>query len=695
MNGAEVMRMFRFLLILVLLAGLGGIPQLQAATVPSTNRGFDTFPEGEPDDDNLALAEEAAAPFPYQSGFPIKASSWVVFSSPAVADIDNDGDNELLIGDGIGMVDGWDHTGKVLPGFPLQTNDEKIFGDIALGDLDGDSDLEIVAGTQTATSGGRGRVFVWHHNGTVASGWPQRVAWSVYTPEPSEVRSVALADIEGDSDLEVLAGTINSVVKYSGSDPPPSPNLYAWHANGTLVAGDWPNGTAAIYGAIAAGDLDGDGIADIVAGRDHQFLHAHGQDGSPLPGWPIATFLDANEGRVSQDIRIVHFNSAPVIADLDGDGSSEYIVAGNVKYPGESAIRNSGLLVLEPDGTRRPGWQTAALGNGILYTRNLPRQAPAIADLNGDGQLEIVVATYDGWIRAYQADRSLLWAFDFTRGEILFASEPVIGDIDGDGSLEIVFGTYDPKKEHNSVGLWGLEADGTPMSGFPLPTGAVGVRAAPTLADLDGDGDLEILAAAWSSNDIFAWDSPAPYIPARLPWPTGRHDLRRSAAYAGSETGPDLSASRKFATPAAVRQGERTTFVIRLRNTGSTPFTYTVRLTDEVPIGLSYVPGSLSAPFGSINDSGGLLRWSGVMGNETIVNITYEALVTTSARERITNIVLIDTVIDGQITRSGSIVANGRAYFLPLIGKEMVFAHGVSGFDVRAGGPDQLHPLRE
>jgi uncharacterized repeat protein (TIGR01451 family) len=689
------MNIFRLFLTLSILAGFGGTLPLQAANVPFPNRGFGTFPESEADDDDLALAEEAAAAFPYQSGFPIKASSWVVFSSPAVADIDNDGDNELLIGDGIGVVDGWDHTGTALAGFPLETNDAKIFGDIALGDLDGDGDLEIVAGTQTATSGGRGRVFVWHHNGSVASGWPQRVAWSVYTPEPSEVRSVALADIEGDSDLEVLAGTINSVVKYSGSNPPPSPNLYAWHANGALVAGDWPNGTAAIYGAIAAGDLDGDGIADVATGRDHQFLHAHGQDGSPLPGWPIATFLDADEGRVSQDIRIVHFNSAPVIADLDGDGSSEYIVAGNVKYPGEWVIRNSGLLVLESDGTRRPGWQTAALGNGILYDRNLPRQAPAIADLNGDGQLDIVVATYDGRIRAYEADRSLLWAFDFARGEILFASEPVIGDIDGDGSLEIVFGTYDPKKEHNSVGLWGLEADGTPMAGFPLSTGGVGVRAAPTLADLDGDGDLEILAAGWSRRNIFAWDSPAPSVPANLPWPTGRHDLRRSAAYDASATKPDLSASRKFAIPAAVRQGERTTYVIRLRNTGSTPFTYTVRLTDEVPAGLSYVPGSLSAPFGYIDDSRGVLRWHGVMANETNVDITYEVRVTTDARERITNIVTIDTAIDGQITRSGSIVANGRPFFIPLVGKEMFFARDDSGFDVGEGGPNALSPLRK
>jgi uncharacterized repeat protein (TIGR01451 family) len=615
--------------------------------------------------DDFALDEGSLALYPYQSGFPVKASSWVVLSSPSVADIDADGDKELIVATGTGTIDGWNHNGVKLPKFPLQTGDNSIFGQIALGDLDGDNDLEIVAGTQAAVPGRSGRVFIWHHTGTILEGWPKAVAWSQYASGVSDVRSVVLTDIDNDDDLEVLAGTTNNIINYSGTSPPDSPNLYAWNADGSSVPGDWPNGTPAIFGAIAAGDLNGDGTANVIAGRDHHFVYAYASDGSHLQGWPVATFLDANTGRVNQDTRIVHFNSAPAIADLDQDGIPEYIVAGNVKYPGDLAVRNSGLLVLKPNGERKQRWETAAIGNGILYQRLLPRKAPAIGDLDQDGELEIVVATYDGWIRAYKADQSILWAYDFARGDRLFASEAVIGDIDGDSAPEIIFGTYDPTRRSQSVGLWGLEADGTPISGFPLAAGAVGIRAAPTLADLDSDGDLEILAAGWSNNQIFVWDTPAAYIPSRLPWPTGRHDLHRTASY--TDLRPNLETSRKFANRLAPSEGDRTTYVIRLSNTGSTPFTHTVRITDTLPGDLRYVAGSMSAPIGTVDDTGDHLRWNGVMSDTRILDITYDVIVTTDDIELIDNFVTIDTAIDGKITRTSTIIANGWSSFFPTI----------------------------
>ena len=71
-------------------------------------------------------------------------------------------------------------------------------------------------------------------------------------------------------------------------------------------------------------------------------------------------------GKYDIDEHIDYALGAPVIADLEGDGRMEYIVAGFVMGPGNAPIHNSALLVLEPDGTRRAGWETPALGNGIL-----------------------------------------------------------------------------------------------------------------------------------------------------------------------------------------------------------------------------------------------------------------------------------------------------------------------------------------
>lgn len=627
--------------------------------------------------DDFALNGASPAPYPLQSGFPVVAPGWVRYSSPAVADIDNDSKPELLIGGG-GSVGGWDIDGTALAGFPISTGDERIIGQIAIADLDEDSDLEIAAGTRTSVYGDRGRVFIWHHTGIPLDGWPQSVDWlGQYGTDISEVYSVVLADIDGDDDLEVLAGTTNGAPDYWGApgiheDIPETPNLYAWHVDGSFVAGDWPNGhrTAAIYGAIAAGDLTGDGKSEVITGRDHHYLHAYAGDGTSLPGWPITTYLNANVGDYSIDIRIGYTHSAPVLADLDGDGTTEYIVVGDVSGPGNiSDISNSGILVLKSNGTRWPGWETAALGDGILWDEYVPQQAPAIADLDQDGRLEIVVATHDGWIRAYKTDQAVLWGFNYTQGDLLFASEPVIGDIDGDQAPEIVFGTYDPKLGEGAVGLWALEADGIPVSGFPLAVGSPGIRAAPTLSDLDNDGDLEILAASWTG-EIFVWDTPAPYSSAHLPWPTGRHDLRRSASYACSQTSTDFSLTRKFAFPVVAWQGESTTFTIRIQATSdAVPLTPTIHLTDTIPAGLSYVPGSLVATQGYVTETAGTIEWHSILSGTLTVDITYAATVTTPKVQLITNTVFIDTVFNGIISRTGYVYANGISFFLPVIVK--------------------------
>ena len=88
-------------------------------------------------------------------------------------------------------------------------------------------------------------------------------------------------------------------------------------------------------------------------------------------------------------------------------------------------------------------------------------QAPAIADMNADGKLDIVVPTQDGWIRAYRADKTLLWQFNYAQGQQIWSSEAVIGDVDNDGRNEVIFGTYDPVNgTAGPVGLWILEDDG-------------------------------------------------------------------------------------------------------------------------------------------------------------------------------------------------------------------------------------------
>jgi hypothetical protein len=482
-------------------------------------------------------------------GFPRTEPGTIDFAGPAVVDINHDGQLEVLVADSGGCVWGWDRRGNVLANFPLapfgKCGARTRINSFAVGNIDGDADLEIVAGTagDGPATGSRGKVFAWNPNGRMVNGWPREMDWNqAHGNGQPEVYSVILANIAGDERLEVVAGTSNNASAGGGTEEP-SPNLYAWNGSGELLKGfpTWYR-RAGIYGMLGAGDLNSDGCMEVVAARDHRWLHVYNGAGQYLRGWPIETWVDPER---HVDAPYLEFTrNAPAMADLNNDGKVEIIIAGRVKQAeslsgGQVVILNSGVAVFEPNGERLSGWRVTKLGDGPPLTDNYgPSQAPALADLNGDGQLEVVVTLMDGTARAYRPNGEMLWKYSFARGAKLFASEPVIGDIDGDRQLDIVFGTYSPDGSANSaVGLVALTASGALKGGFPLPltqekNTKSGIRAAPVLADLDGDGKVEIVAGSWSGV-LYVWDTNAPYRAAYMPWPTGRQNNQRIGSPVG------------------------------------------------------------------------------------------------------------------------------------------------------------------
>jgi hypothetical protein len=476
------------------------------------------------------------------AGFPLTDPQSIEFGSPSVVDINGDGLQEILIGDGGGCVWAWDRNGKTLAGFPLHTignscDGPRINGPIAIGDIDGDFLPEIVAGTDMVSKypGQRGKVYAWNHDGSLISGWPKEMDWNLeYGEGQAEVYSVALANVIGDRSLEVIAGTSNNAAN-GGTEETPNPNLYVWQGNGQLLSG-FPNGlNSGIFGFVGTANLSGDSHEEIITPRDHRHLHVYNSQGTQLPGWPIETFVDPS---LPSEYPFVEFTrSAPAIGDLDNDGQLEIVIAGKVRgdrASGRPEI-NSAVMVFQPNGQRAPGWSVARLGDGPPVADSFsPSQATALADLDQDGKLEIVVTMNDGTARAYRANGDLLWKYNFAAGRTLFASEPVIGDINNDGKLETVFGTYSPDgSAGDAVGLIALTPTGSLLAGFPLKldkeTSSVkkGIRAAPTIADFDGDCYLEILAGSWSGT-IYVWDLSTRSDTTHVPWPTTRHDLQRT-----------------------------------------------------------------------------------------------------------------------------------------------------------------------
>jgi uncharacterized repeat protein (TIGR01451 family) len=142
--------------------------------------------------------------------------------------------------------------------------------------------------------------------------------------------------------------------------------------------------------------------------------------------------------------------------------------------------------------------------------------------------------------------------------------------------------------------------------------------------------------------------------------------MARLAGWPGP--GADLSASTKEAGWTYPVYGETVDYTIRVAST--IPLTVTVYLTDVVPAGLSYVPGSLSATAGSWDDSGApTLLWSGALDPDPLVTVTYAVSVTTDVPEEIVNTATIAVPGSPPLTRTATVWANWQSYtvYLPVV----------------------------
>ena len=132
----------------------------------------------------------------------------------------------------------------------------------------------------------------------------------------------------------------------------------------------------------------------------------------------------------------------------------------------------------------------------------------------------------------------------------------------------------------------------------------------------------------------------------------------------------DLSSSAKQASRITAKFGETISYTISLQNSGA-PLTDIITLTDVIPAGLVYIPGTLSASLGTYDDSAApTLGWNGTPGATPLVAITYAVTVTESDPSFITNIVAIDAGPAGAFTRAATVLVNGQVIYLPAIYKE-------------------------
>ncbi|MBK8047604.1 MAG: DUF11 domain-containing protein [Anaerolineales bacterium] len=318
-------------------------------------------------------------------------------------------------------------------------------------DLENDGSPEVIVGNLI-----QWRLEVVGADGKARQGWPQTLM--------GEVKAGATAaDLDGDGVQEILVGDMKG-------------NLYAFHANGTPVAG-WPikagSGTKAVFRVLskpAVANITGDGAPEVIVALSDGKLYAYTAAGALLTGWPV-TLGDVADLYGSHQV-----DSSPTVADLDGDGMVEIVVGSYDKQ----------LYAYHANGAR--AW-VFATGDAILGT-------PAIADIDSATPgLETVIGSGDRFVYVLDKDGHQLWKRP--TGWIV-RSSPLVADIDNDGSLEIVIGSDDHK-------VYAWHHDGSRVANWPVATGAA-VEAAPVFADVDGDGVSEIVVSSDDTN-VYAWRS--------------------------------------------------------------------------------------------------------------------------------------------------------------------------------------------
>ena len=470
------------------------------------------------------------------------------FSQPRFADVDADGDMDMLIGSTASKPFFVENTGtptvpNFSPGDDILPGVDPLDAEVAVfHDLDADGDFDLISGGFTGlnyyTNTGNAGNPVFEHQ----SGFFNGLATG-YFPVPD------LADIDNDGDKDLVVGlSENGMIRLYFNLGNSSSAIFS-EAQSVDVY------DVGLYAYPAFNDLDNDGDYDLIAGRDGHNLWYLKNTGSAIQAsWELnSSFF----GEIAND---TYWNS-PGFADLNNDGTADlvygtadgplvcYFNSGTPEIPAWTIQTSLFGGVLDPGAASNPflidfdndgdldllsGSQMGTIhyfentGNaaGAAWQENSAYfasidhsiySAVTAGDVNGDGLPDVIVGDLSGKLYFYQnTPDGLQWITDvFQDIQLSGWSAPRLFDIDLDGDLDLIAG-----EENGKLSLIKNAGNAQQAIWFHYPNFFgnfdIGSNCVPAPVDLDFDGDTDLLCGGGFGDLVFLQNNNGNYVQNNL-----------------------------------------------------------------------------------------------------------------------------------------------------------------------------------
>ena len=384
-------------------------------------------------------------------------------------DVDGDGDMDVLgAANNDDDITWWEnktiHRSAVYP--TEHTIDGAFDGatSVFATDVDGDGDTDVLAAAQGAGD------ITWREN-TAGNG----SLWMEHTVDAAfdGVQSVYAADVDGDGDTDVLGAAFDD-------------NDITWWENTAGDGSTWTeHGIDEAFGgafSVFAADVDGDGDTDVLGAalnaNDITWWENTAGDGST---WTEHTVEGAFDGAMSV-----------YSTDVDGDGDADVL----------------GAALVADDIT----WWENTAGDGSTWTEHTidgtfnGASSVYSIDVDGDGDTDVLGAASGAdditWWENTSGDGSA-WTEHTIDGAFDTTFSAYATDVDGDGDTDVLGAAF----TDNDITWWENTAgDGSVWTERTIEGGFDGARSV-YAADVDGDGDIDVLGAAQGASDITWWEN--------------------------------------------------------------------------------------------------------------------------------------------------------------------------------------------